>query len=818
MMIVSFLGISFEIPVFLLLIIPAIAVFVFVNRDVLRKGGNLHLMAMRSAAMAVLLLVLAMPHVTKEESIMQETTSILVIDDHTGSMRIYGGSAGGEVASAIEAGTGGVSKVELRNLSAQDYTALGDAIYQGILGSSLKNNVVILASDGNSNRGADALDVAAFAAETNARIFSVVPELKGSEVYVEDIGGSDKAPVNSEYAGKVSIGGIGGEASYTLRVFIDEEKVLDTPVLQNTPRKEFPFEHVFNSKGPHRITARIFPDSPDEFPQNDIFNKVVEVVERPKLLLVTSSESSPLSQVLGEVYDVDVEVSLTSDIGEYDAIILDDQPSDSIGSTDRIREFLADGGGLLVVGGNHSYNNGGYYESAFESLLPVKSSEVPDRKGEQINVVILIDISGSTGVSMSGNSKIDVEKAIAVKMVRDLADKAHVGVVAFNSNAYVIQSIRKTGDTGQLEEKIARLQFGGGTYVLEGLIKARDMLRTVQGSRYVILISDGVTNYPVQVFEEAGHMANDDFTTHTIGVGFDTDVSFMRGLAMRGNGVYFEPRETDRVRILFGGLEDGEEEDGGRFSMILTDTHHFITEGLTSINVSIDGFNKVSGKASAQVLAATRDLKPLLAVWRFGLGRVASLAVDNGGEWVNRLYTGGNSRIISSTVNWIIGDPEERGAFHMECSEARVGEEAPIIVSSEREYPALSVDGENRELNRIDDRRYYMAFVPDTPGFVQISADESSCEVAVNYPREYGRFNINLDMMTAMGNITNGGVYPAESIDALINEVTGYTISESTGVKIKKTNLQLWFTLAALLIFFADVVVRRVSEIRRGGE
>ncbi len=816
MMMLSFFGIAFEIPLVIFLIIPALLAFAFANRDLLlkKKRRKIHLIAIRSATITALFLVLAMPYTVREENIMQEVTSVLIIDDNSDSMAVYRSLNGMDIRESIEAMVGDVSNIGFINLSTRNYTALGDAIYQGILGSSSKMIDIILASDGNNNRGADIIDIAAFAAETNTRIFPVLPAPTKSEVYISTIAGSNRIPVNSKYAGRVVVKKIGKEANYNLRIFIDEEKILDTPVIQSTSAKEFQFEHIFNSKGPHNITARISPDSEDIFSQNNVFSKIVKVVERPRILLVSRAEDSPLRQVLDEFYSVDVRDSMPQILDRYDGIVLDNQPAGSVVYLDELRDSLRNGGGLLVVGGNNSYNDGGYYGSEFENLLPVRSSEAPSKKGEQMNVIILLDISGSTGAIMSGETKIDVEKAIAVKIIRELAKKTHIGIVAFNSDAFVIRSIQKIEDTTALEDRISRLSFGGGTYVLVGLIKARDMLRSVQGSRYIILISDGITNYPAQAFEEASSMGADDLTIHTIGVGFDTDAAFMRGLALRGNGIYFEPTETERIKIIFGELDEGGQEEG-RFSMILTDTHHFITRGMGSTNISIHEFNRMTKKSSARVLATTQDMQPLLTVWRFGLGRVVSLAVDDGSEWATSLYTEGNSKLVSSMINWIVGDPDMEEGLHIDCTDTRVGEETPVIISAEAEYPAVSMGGEDISLGRLDEKKYFFTYYPERPGFETVQSDGKSCIMAVNYPEEYSEFEVKRDLLAALANITKGKMYHLDNMAELINDLSRQVRTESTGVETKKINMQLWFTFVAIMLFSIDVIIRRVGEIRK---
>ena len=813
MIVLSLFGIGFESPTLILAGAALVMGFMLLNRELLGSKGKLAILLIRCAALMALFLVLAMPYMVREEEVLQETTSVLAIEDQTDSMAMCESSLASEAARRISERIGGVAKVELLNMSTANRTALGDTIYQGIVGSSMKNNVVILASDGNNNYGADPIDVAAFAAGAKAKIFALLPKIFEGEVYIADVEGAEKTPVNSRYSGRVSINGLGSQSSYRLQILIDGSPVLDTPVVQNTPSKDFPFEHVFNTKGPHNVTAKVFPESSDRFTQNNIFNKVVNVIERPRVLLVTARDGAPLQQVLEEIYEVDAVSRVPAEISPYSAIVLDDQPAEFVFNLEDLREFLNSGGGLMVVGGNNSYENGGYYGSQLEGVLPVRSTEAPKKKGEKINVVIILDISGSTGNTMGGDTKIDVEKAIAVNIIRDVSKNADIGVAAFNSDSFLIQSIRKTEDTSTLEDKISRLQFGGGTYVVTGLNRASDMLKSVEGSKYVVLISDGVTNYPVQAFDKAASLAQEGVIVNTVGVGFDTDESFMKGLAARGGGVYFKPSETQRVNIAIGKLEEGEGEGGP--SMIITDTHHFITEGLSVSNVSIKDFNDVTAKSSAQVLAATGGMKPLLTVWRFGLGRVASLTLDDGKEWASKLYSEGSSKLISSTVNWAIGDPERKKDMRIDCVDTRVGEETSVVVISKAENPQVSIGGRDVELTRLDEDSYYFSYYPEITGFVSVSSPGYKCAMAVNYAEEYGKLGVDYELLDIIVNMTGGKTYLSDDLWSLVDEVASYTFSESTGVAVKKINMQLWFTLAALALFFTDIVIRRLREIRQ---
>jgi len=808
-------GLNFDIPIFLYLLIPALLLFLLVNRGVFKK--HLLCITLRCVAIAALLILLAMPYTIREEDVTKESTSILIIDDRTDSMSVYDPSLATSIMESIDSKVGDLSNVEITNITEKDRTALGDAMYQGILGSAMRNNALVLITDGQNNAGSDPIDVAAFAGGARTKIFAVAPDVTGNEVFVKRIEGADKSPVNSRYSGSVVIGAVGNPASYLLRVSVDGENVIDLEFTQDALEKELPFEKIFNSEGPHNITASITPASGDIFPENNRMMKVVNVIERPGILLISNKDNSPLQQVLEEGYTVEKQSRLPAVLDYYSAIVLDDQQAPATGETKLLRDFLNDGGGLVVIGGNSSYENGGYYESSLENLLPVKSREAPKMEGQEVNVVVVLDISGSTGNLMSDATKIDIEKAIAVSIIRDLAEKNNIGVIAFNTESYIIDSLTKLSGTSQLEEKISRLKFGGGTYVVTGLMRAHDMLDGAQGSKYVILISDGITNYPVQAFEEARDMYLDSITLHAVGVGFDTDASFMQGLSTQGGGIYFAPSETERVKIMVGEPEEDNADGENGYAISVTDTHHFITDGLHISNVSVESFNEVTAKSSAQVLAATKGLKPVLTVWRFGLGRVASLSTDDGLGWANELYMAGSSKLISSTVNWAIGDPERDKPLRIGCVSTSIGEETSVVVTSDDDYPPVIMDGKPVSLNRISETSYYFTFVPDETGFIPIAARGYSCQVTVNYPEEYMDFGTDRGLLASIADSTGGEVFGPSEIDQLAEQVSNYTISESTGVEIKKTHAYEWFALMALCIFLADIIIRRVREILHGG-
>jgi len=94
-----------------------------------------------------------------------------------------------------------------------------------------------------------------------------------------------------------------------------------------------------------------------------------------------------------------------------------------------LSRYVIDGGGLITVGGEHSYERGQYHQTpALEAILPVQSVEEPEKKRREMAVVILMDISQSTAYGLQSDSKIAVEKALALNILKQLDFRDYVGV------------------------------------------------------------------------------------------------------------------------------------------------------------------------------------------------------------------------------------------------------------------------------------------------------------------------------------------------------------------------------------------------------
>ncbi|MCU0638209.1 MAG: hypothetical protein MUE87_06300, partial [Methanothrix sp.] len=205
----------------------------------------------------------------------------------------------------------------------------------------------------------------------------------------------------------------------------------------------------------------------------------------------------------------------------------------------------------------------------------------------------------------------------------------------------------------------------------------------------------------------------------------------------------------------------------------------------------------------AQRLVALADGKPVLTVWRYGLGRVAALSVDNGNAWAGSLYTINSSQIISSTMNWAIGDPRpETGK--VEADDGWQGSMLSVTINSDAR-PVI----EGAEVEKVGDKRYSATFTPNSSGVYYIG----SYGIAVNYPLEYRDVGFNPELPKLI--MASGGkVFDEEEAKHSLLEEAKRVSRRTVQERLSRRDIVL---AAALLIFLSEILYRKWSEIKRRG-
>ena len=773
--------IGFTYPLIGFLIIPISLIILYYIKP--KCIGNILRVSIKLLVIFIILLSMTLPYTLIEREGITGSDEIIIIADNTPSMRLYDPDIANKVYDYLNNRT----QVSIDLISGTS-SPIGDSIFRNIK----PGGNILLISDGNNNHGRSITEAVNFARNINSTIYYLRQDPIKNDTSVS-ISGDAVAIIDTPFDFFIDINTL-GTIEGDLKIYIDDN-IIDT--IHVKQRKRIPVEYSFNTQGSHRIRAEISGQG-DEISQNNIFYKSVFVFPKPYVQLVSKKES-PLLKILDQSYSVDFSPGF-KDPASNKAVILDDMTASGLSGNDAsiLSDYIANGGGLVVVGGPNGYAN--YDENPLlEQLLPVKPGGDIVRS-KNTAVLLVIDISGSTQDLTGDAAKLGIEKGLANQVIESMGIDDFIGVIAFNNVPHTIVPLSRYPDNSRVKDTISRLKSGGTTHLSPALSAAFDMVRTFGGGKNVIIISDGITSDSDAALNVASSMADAGINIYTIGVGMDTDEAFMKKLASKGNGQYFKRDQSDGIRLLFGEISNPAKMDGFPLSLINSD--HFITGGV-SLNATIFGYNKVFTKQNAQALVMTSTGNPVISTWRFGLGRVISITTDNGNTWASQLYDRDNSRIISRSINYAIGNPGKNDDIRTGDGETGIPLEISIFSVNE---PDLLFDGKLLQFEKTDKEQYKATIIPDSEGFHDISG----YAVAVNVPIEY-RETGNNDLIPGVIKSAGGQVYNTSEIERLIPDIK----KKNTAMVQERVELSSLFLFAALLLYSIEIILRRLVGIIR---
>jgi len=179
---------------------------------------------------------------------------------------------------------------------------------------------------------------------------------------------------------------------------------------------------------------------------------------------------------------------------------------------------------------------------------PVESRRIP---APPLNVCIVLDRS----TSMKGE-KMDVVKATAIQILRNMRQQDILSVVTFSDRAEVIVPASYQQDRSRLEARIQMIQASGGTEIFQGLDAGKkEIMRSHDTKRvnHIILLTDGKTyGDEQQCLDLASTLAERNVGISAMGIGQEWNDIFLDVLATRtgGSSVYIaEPRDIEKFLL-----------------------------------------------------------------------------------------------------------------------------------------------------------------------------------------------------------------------------------------------------------------------------
>lgn len=395
----------------------------------------------------------------------------------------------------------------------------------------------------------------------------------------------------------------------------------------------------------------------DQYYQNNSLSTFTQISGPPQVLLVAPppgeaqgfnsslrpDEYSALRAVLessGFVVDLVQPVFMPSELpalAPYAAVVMVDVPARQLTQRQMssLQAYVRDlGGGLVVVGGPTSYGVGGYFRTPLEETLPVDMQIKDEQRRPTLAMVFIIDHSGSMSDTSGGASKLDLAKEAVIRSVELLNPMDQVGVVIFDDAASWVVPMQELDDAAAVQSKVAQIGVGGGTDILAGVQAMAEVLPNVQaGARHVILLTDGGAD-PTGIPELVQQLNQENgITLSAIGVGQDA-APFLPRLAELGGGRYHFAADPGSIPSIYT-----EETSLATRAYIVEEpftpslvSNSPILEGITALP-GLYGYVGVSAKQTAQTILVSHKDDPILASWRYGLGKAVAFTSDATGRW-----------------------------------------------------------------------------------------------------------------------------------------------------------------------------------------
>ncbi len=660
---------------------------------------------------------------------------------------------------------------------------LGDAIFR-----ELQYGNLLLMTDGNNAKDSmNFIDLAAYAEKFNATINSIdLSNVAAKGDTAIKVTGPNSGIVDTEYYFTVQLDNL--QQPVHVQVTVDGYTIYN----DQTSTQMLSLKYKFSDVGYHKIVATI--DGEDYFTRNNEWYKVVEIVEKPKILYV-NYRPSELDSLLPERYEVTSVKSLPGDVSPYFAVAINDVMHDMTDAQSQILEsYTDDGNGLVVWGGMNSFKG----PSPIDLLLPVKAG-ITEEKNASFNFILVIDMSGIVELSMT-----ETEQAAAalIEILKNRKESVNMGVVDFSYAGHIIYPLSPSTQGSAMEQAMNDFQditTIDGTLWLRpaalgtGLSIARQMLTGVQGNNNVIVITDGNidgTRYLPKAVTEISELTKMGVRVHV----YDFHSPYLDDSVLRQVRKYISSLGGGMFIDSYASLNSLFEK-----ALIIANYNHYITSDL-SLDAVVTGENKVTVSPSGVQLITTGTGLPIVTVNNYN--KVVAVTTDDGYEWAKDIVKLENQPLIYRIFDWAIGDPNRKKTTYVEVGDAIVGKEAKV------EYKGTSYPSTSKCTFLPIEDHYECSFIPQQTGFDELLGTP----YAVNYEEEYQDVGYNQAGLKNLAENTNGVLFSPENVDGIISKV-----KSDSKVKILEKEEIDWYVLAgAMIIFLIEIFARRRLQNKKG--
>lgn len=459
------------------------------------------------------------------------------------------------------------------------------------------------------------------------------------DIYISDVRSTDVRPGE-----KVSlfVEVIGTSSELAVTAIHDDEVIAQADELTSDGRTTVLLEFKMDEPGFMEVDVEVsVPEDLDSDLSNNHWRHVVAIQDPIRLLYLGNRQSgaeSSLSELLGAGFEISAPVSSSVsddiDLSKYDVVMIDDAPTSVVEESvqNKIAEAVQnDGLGLIHSGGEAAFGDGGYHDSPLSDLFPIEIPGDQDKIDPSVGLAIILDTSGS----MAG-TRIELAKHIARIAVRRMKPHDRIGIVEFYGNKHWAVPMQPATNKIEIDRAIGRMKAIGGTVLFPAIQEAYYGLQNVNTRfKHIVLITDaGVEDSPYESMTR--RINRDRITVSTILVGQGGHNLIMSDIANWGGGRFYAVgNQFQLVEMIFKQTSTKKSPmyKRGLFELETSRGQGWWGEVQTDEVPALNGYVEVEARDGAEVLVEVADTEhPVLATWRYGLGRVTALMTEPVGE------------------------------------------------------------------------------------------------------------------------------------------------------------------------------------------
>lgn len=702
---------------------------------------------------------------------------------------------------------------ELSTVTANDETNIEKALQlvSGIADRQKATRIVLL-SDGLETKG-NALEEVSKFANSNVTV-DVVPLTKAvSHDAVIESFTSPKVAYEGEAQQLITEISASVRTNATLTLYENDAVIHRQEVTLEEGNNRFTYAHQGTSQGLVKYEAMIQVEN-DAVLENNKLASVTTVQAPPRLLIVSGDEKgTAIDDIIGEGtvgYDVIAAADLPSSLSSYlayNAIIFDNVPGHLVGEAkmtvieQAVKHF---GVGFMMVGGENSFGLGGYFKTPIEALLPVEMEVQGKHQLPTLGLVLVIDRSGS----MMG-SKMELAKEAAARSIELLRDGDTLGVIAFDSKPWEVIETGALKDKKDALDKVSSIPADGGTEIYSSLELAYNNLQDLPLQRkHIILLTDGQSATNASYEDLLTNGLDKNVTLSTVAIGSDADRTLLEELSLLGSGRFYDVTDATMIPSILSRetamISRTYIEDNPFYPTIYNAAkwNALFENGVPQMNAYIG----TTAKGLANVIAESEKEDPILAQWQYGLGTTIAFTSDSSGAWA-----GDWARWQEWRKFWQTAIAEMLPSYHEVAYDIQSqGNGNYLITDSSNEAAFLNIAavnerGENLSLEtEVLSATKVRVTVDSDPGLIFFSIANKEQQIYqsgihVPYGDEYAAKPTNTALLEKMAELGNGKVLedPKEAFRPFTQQ----------GFESK--SIAHWLLLMAMLMFFADITLRR---------